>query len=553
MNYEQELISFLTRSAEKVRDARLPAEIADTMERLAKQVNEPCVLAVVGRAKAGKSSLINAFLREDLAKVGVTETTATINFFRYGNPSDQARPIRCHWQGGQYEDVSRDFLDSLQGNDPETLRRAAGIEYLEYLLPNPILRDITLVDTPGTEAAVDEHQNRTADLLKLHQQLRDRHNQETERWASEADAVIYLIGQVPRATDQALLQEFAHVTGGRSRALNAVGVMAKIDLYPEEIRPRIAKIAQQLKESLNTIVPVSAGIQRALDRWQQDHNDGLHRFMTKLRQIPARRLAKLLDSDELYEEEFDDCPVSVEERRELRRDMPWSVFTTIARLAADPHLSEAEVVRRLEELAGFGPLREVLERHFFKRSRLLRCYRILNDTRKLLDDIRFKYYPKFLQRDRDDAAMRERFLTFIRSAPGSPEVARELEDFVTRVLAPQRAARLELLRQELDRNLSRLLHEMEDHNADFGALEQIEKHQDRFTPNELEELRRVLGLYGVETEKRVTSDMTIEQLAQRQQFWADVWLRSRDTVRRDVAKRAEVRYSLILKERLPEN
>lgn len=516
-SHDKALIGLLTEGAEKLRAARLPSEIADALEQRAKQVEEPCVLAVVGRAKAGKSTFINALLGDNLAKVGVTETTATINFFRYGNPPDLARPIRCHWRGGRYEDVSREFLDSLQGHDADMLRRADGIEYLEYLLPNPVLRDITLVDTPGTEAAVDEHQNRTAEFLNLQRQLRDRHNQETERWASQADAVIYLIGQVPRATDQALLDEFAHVTGGRARALNAVGVMAKIDFQPEllsRFRELASKAAEKLKESLNTVVPVSAGIRRALDHLQQDGNKRLIRLMTTLRQIPSRRLEKLLDSDELYEMDFEDCPVRVDERRELRGDMPWTVFTTIARLAANPALTGQAIVQQLEEVAGFGPLRDVLERHFFKR---------------------------------------DRFLTFIHSAGGEPAVARELAEFVTRQLAPHRAERLEAIRQELDRKLSQLFHDMEEYNADFEALGLLEQHSQLFTSTELNELRPLLGLYGIETAKRLPGNITFEEVVERQHYWADVRLRARNPIRRDVAARAEARYGLVLSEWLPES
>jgi len=107
------------------------------MEELSKQVYLPCVVAVVGRVKAGKSTFVNALLREDLAKAGTTETTAAINYFSYGTP-DPGRPVRCHWRGGKVTDETREVLDGLQGNDLETLRRADGVDHLEYLLPNPL-------------------------------------------------------------------------------------------------------------------------------------------------------------------------------------------------------------------------------------------------------------------------------------------------------------------------------------------------------------------------------------------------------------------------------
>ena len=395
---ENDLVSILEQGAAILREAGVPAQLAKELDCLAGQVNKPCVLAVVGRMKAGKSTFINALLGEDVAKVGVTETTATINCFMYGTAADPStralllagRPVR-----GCQSCIRR----CLQGNDADSLRRAEGIDHLEYLLPNDYLRNVTLVDTPGTAAVVDEHQNRTAEFLNLQKQLRERRSEETQRIGSEADAVIYLVGQVPRATDQAFLEEFGQATAGRSRALNAVGVMAKIDLQAEILARRqelAGKIAEQLKSSLNTVVPVSAGIRRALDHLLKEHRKGLVRLIAVLRRIPPHRLQKLLDSEELYRElESDDCPVTTTERSELLGDMEWGVFTAIARLAANPALTGAAVVQQLDDLSGFGPLKDVLERHFFKRAWFLHCYRLLSDARKVLSEIRYQHLPAF--------------------------------------------------------------------------------------------------------------------------------------------------------------
>src|SRR5919107_5089301 len=255
------------------------------MEGRATQVHEPCVVAVVGRVKVGKSTFVNALLRQDLAKVGTTETTATINYFTYGD-LDPDRPVRCHWRSGKVTDESRRFLDGLQGNDLETLRRADGIDHLEYFLPNPLLKQIKLVDTPGTSAVVDEHQDRTAEFMQLNNQLRDRHDQDTRRLGDTADAGIYLVGQVAEGTDQAFLQEFTQTTGGRSSALNAIGILSKIELQPEILTRRhelSAKIASQLKDSLNTVIPVAAGARRGLDRLLEDDWTGLMRMISTLR------------------------------------------------------------------------------------------------------------------------------------------------------------------------------------------------------------------------------------------------------------------------------
>jgi len=536
-----QLRDLLQRAAEGIRDARLPRELADRMEALIPRLDEPCVLTVVGRAKAGKSTFVNALLGADLAKVGVTETTATINFFRYGQPDDANFPVRCYWQNGQWEDVSRKFLDDLQGNDEATLRRAKEIERLEYLLPHNFLRDVTLVDTPGLEAAVDEHQDVTADFLGLRDQLRQQHHQQTEEWCQRADAVIYLISQVPRATDATVLEEFRAVTGGSSSALNAVGVVAKVDLYPEII-DKVSKFAAQLKDNLNTIVPVSAGLHRALDRLLHNDAQYLKDIQAIIRQIPPKRLQKLLDSDEFYEQEFPDCPVTVEERCRIRGDMPWSVFTTIVRELAVNDQDLQDGISRLQRLAGFGPLQEVLRDHFFKRARLLKAFRTVRDAQAILDDIRYNHLPQFEEKDHEDARRRDRFLTFIRSARGDPAIAKELEELINTVLVPFRTQRVEKLCRELDRKFSEMSHRLEEANADFHALNLLERHRQFFNDDEWEELRRLFGLYG-ESEREKED---IDKMAKRQQFWVVEGQKARHQERREIARRAEECYRMLI-------
>ena len=57
-----------------------------SISQILEEINSPCVLAVAGKVKAGKSFLINALLGVDLAMTGNTETTATINVFNAGKP-----------------------------------------------------------------------------------------------------------------------------------------------------------------------------------------------------------------------------------------------------------------------------------------------------------------------------------------------------------------------------------------------------------------------------------------------------------------------------------
>lgn len=544
----------LTQLAERLRGVGLEREAAQT-ERLAGRVEHPCAVAVVGQVKAGKSTFINALLGDDLAKTGTTETTATINYFRYGQP-DPARPVRCHWRGGGYEDVGRDFLDGLQGNDIETLRRADGIRFLEYFLPNPYLKEVTLIDTPGTGAVVGEHQDRTAEFMGLYGQLRDRHSLDTRRIGGEADAVIYLVGPVARVNDQAFLEQFSQATGGRSRALNAVGVMSKIDLQPEVVARRrelAEKIGNQLKDQLNMVVPVSAGLRRALDRLCAEQRAALKKIVQALRSIPPGRLKMLLSGDELFceYEGFSDCPVPAAERRALRGEMPWGVFTTVARAASDASLTVEQVEASLDELAGFTRLKELLERHFFRRGHILHYYRLLEEARHILSSVKYEHIPKLRAGERERRARLARFLDFVAGAKGAEATAVELAAFLRESLAAdERSGRLEALWEELDCKLEDLHTQLVEYNADFGGLQKLDERTEEFSKEESVELRSLLGLYGMEIEKRLPPHgVNARYLRERQLYWRQAEATSpRGSARQLLADRAQARYGLTLSE-----
>lgn len=115
-------------------------------------LDEPFLLVVVGEFNAGKSAFINALLGESVLREGVTPTTAVITRVRFAATSIERRegPI------------------------------------LEVGFPLELLRDVAVVDTPGTNAILREHEEITnhfvprADLV-LFVTSADRPFTETER------------------------------------------------------------------------------------------------------------------------------------------------------------------------------------------------------------------------------------------------------------------------------------------------------------------------------------------------------------------------------------
>jgi len=114
--------------------ARLDAS-ADQQQALDQsitQLDELFLLVVVGEFNAGKSAFINALIGQVLMQEGVTPTTAVITVLEYGETPEQ------------------------------TVRQA---NLLVVKAPIEILREIRIVDTPGTNAIIREHEAMTAEFI----------------------------------------------------------------------------------------------------------------------------------------------------------------------------------------------------------------------------------------------------------------------------------------------------------------------------------------------------------------------------------------------------
>lgn len=119
------------------------------VESLARELERPLAVAVVGEFNAGKSSFINALLGEVVAPVGVLPTTATLNRLVWAPD----RFVRIQRRGaGEDRIVSHEQLrETLAGIDPATVERVTIYAPLEQL------RRIELIDTPGFNAPDAAH------------------------------------------------------------------------------------------------------------------------------------------------------------------------------------------------------------------------------------------------------------------------------------------------------------------------------------------------------------------------------------------------------------
>jgi small GTP-binding protein len=118
-----ELVALERRLVLRVRDVLAQSDGAPAdLERLASLVNEMdelFLLVVVGEYNSGKSTFINALLGDEVFAMGDLPTTRAISILRYGEPGP-----------------------------PESI----GDHMLLYHYPLEVLRDLDIVDTPGTNS-----------------------------------------------------------------------------------------------------------------------------------------------------------------------------------------------------------------------------------------------------------------------------------------------------------------------------------------------------------------------------------------------------------------
>jgi small GTP-binding protein len=270
----------------------------------------PFLLVVVGEWNAGKSAFINALLGARLLEEGVTPTTSRVGIVRHG--SEVARTTR-----------------------PD------GIE--ETTAPTEALRDLAIVDTPGTNAVLREHEALTRDFLP------------------RADLVLFVTSADRPYTES----ERVFLEAIRQWGKKVVLVLNKADLLetPEDLAKVAAFVREQAKKTLGTSPEVFALSARDAMR-SRERGDAAGLGRSGLPAFEAKVTATL---DE-------------EERFRLKLQSPLGVARRAHREGT------SLVVRRLDVLGGDLAALEAIEKRVGDQSaEMARDFRFrLSDVEKAL-------------------------------------------------------------------------------------------------------------------------------------------------------------------------
>jgi GTP-binding protein EngB required for normal cell division/Tfp pilus assembly protein PilF len=260
------------------------ADQGTEVARIQEVFDRPLLITVMGEFNSGKSTFVNALIGEKIAPMGVTPTTATINILKYG----EHRGARVLWRDDREDELAWEAVGAfLRGLDR---KEAQQIRLVELLYPSEELLRVNVVDTPGLNSMMAEHEQTAREYL------------------SQADAVVWLFSahQAGKQTEQQALELL------RRHRLKTVGVLNKVDRLTEEELEQVTRhLDKEFADLVEAVIPVAArpalealaAGEEQLEQLEQSRFPELRRFLEQQlfarsrkikREVCQRRLDRVL-------------------------------------------------------------------------------------------------------------------------------------------------------------------------------------------------------------------------------------------------------------------
>ena len=348
-------------------DAAAVALLQGYGQRLA----EPLRIAIAGMVKAGKSTLLNAIIGEEIAPTDTGECTRIVTWYRYG----RTPRIMLHLRDGEPRPLP---LKRVDGRLVFVLGdvRAEDAERLDVEWPSPTLRAMTLIDTPGIASLSEDVSAVATGFLT------------PADTPSQADAIVYLMRHM-HASDLRFLESFKDTESGRSGTVNALAVLSRADevgagridslLSAGDIAERYRRDHNLRKLALG-VVPVAGLLaQTARSLRQQDFASlqllaGLDRAAREKMMLSADRFLRGSEPERL----------TSEARASLLARFGLFGIRLAVVLIRNGFNEPTPLAHELARRSGLDPLLELLERQFQARAGALKARTALVGVEALL-------------------------------------------------------------------------------------------------------------------------------------------------------------------------
>jgi hypothetical protein len=324
------------------------------------RLDQPLRVAVAGRVKAGKSTLLNALVGERLAPTDAGECTKIVTWYRDGHTYQVRAQVGREQRQLRFAREDERLDIDLGG------LRAEDVDELVVTWPAQALRTVTLVDTPGIGSLTESAARRTWDLLVPDEE------------ETPADAVVYLMRHL-HAGDVEFLRAFHDAEVSRPSPVNAIGVLSRADEIAVGRLDSMAsarRVASRLgadpnvRRLVQSVIPVAGLLAETAVTLTEEEVARLRRIAD----LPVKEAEELLLSADRFVSAKPELGLTELERTALlSRFGVFGVRLASTMLRRGVAGKASELATELADRSGLGQLQELLRSLFFERRDVLKC------------------------------------------------------------------------------------------------------------------------------------------------------------------------------------
>ncbi|MFK0243148.1 dynamin family protein [Amycolatopsis azurea] len=361
--------------------ARTAAGFAEVLRRL----GGPLQVAVAGRIKSGKSTLVNALIGRRVAPTDVGECTRLVTRFQYGTV-DRVEIVFNDGRKQVLPFAADGMIPAELGIDIDQ------VSHIEAYLTNAVLQGMTVIDTPGLGSLDAASVSRTEQLLGAAKHRKPDEEEEdgadsegsdelddTSRNAvAGAEAVLYVVTQGVRADDQQALAAFTAATASREAGpVNAIAVLNKADtIAPESVEGSggdvwkaatllSEKQAATLKPRIADVLPVIGLIAESAESGGFSSPDA--EALRQLAEMDDDILETMLISADIFTSW--ECDVAAGTRLRLLEKLDlFGVRYAVETIRKEPEITAGSLRRKLLDASGLEAVRQRLSIVFAARA-----------------------------------------------------------------------------------------------------------------------------------------------------------------------------------------
>jgi hypothetical protein len=360
--------ALLRSAAEVYSDDPQAQEVVAELER---RLREPLRLAIAGMVKAGKSTLLNALLGEQIAPTDAGECTRLVTWYRYSTTPT----ITLHTTDGGTKRMpvrrERGRLVMELGEVP-----VEEVEWIDVGWPLEALKSMILIDTPGIASLSVETSARATRFLT------------PEESPSSADAVVYLMRHL-HASDVKFLEAFRDTAAGAGQTVCAVGVLSRSDeIGSGRIDSMLSagKVARRyerdgdLASLVLGVVPVAGLVAEGA----RTLREGEYNAFRELAGLERADRESLLISADRFTRESDKTSLSTKQRRQLLSRFGIFGVRLATALIRGGMASSSELADAMVQQSGLVELRQFVRTQFRTRAATLKVRGVLLGLEKLI-------------------------------------------------------------------------------------------------------------------------------------------------------------------------